>query len=75
MGLEQQNSKVLLQVHCLKLEDTSFNNDMDLGEATLASMSATEFFEPATIDSDVYVGGDNVAKSPALLSYLHTHER
>jgi len=38
-------------------------------------MASSEFFEPAYINKDVYVGGDNVAKSPALFSYLHTMER
>ena len=47
----------------------SFNNNLDLGEMTFASMSAPEFFEPATIKSDVYISGDNVAKSPAFLAY------
>lgn len=36
---------------------------------TLASMSAPEYFEPATINSNVYISGDNVAKSPAFFAY------
>jgi len=44
----------------------------NLGAMTLASMSAPTYFEPATIDKDVYISGDNVAKSPALFSYMFT---
>jgi len=53
----------------------SFNNDLTLGEATLASMSSPEFVEPATINEDVYVSGDNVAKSPALFAYMYEKKR
>lgn len=42
---------------------------------TLASMSAPEFVEPAVIDKDVYISGDNVAKSPALFAYMFTKKR
>lgn len=50
-------------------DSASFDNNLDLGEMTLASMSAPEYFEPATISSNVYISGDNVAKSPAFFSY------
>jgi hypothetical protein len=53
----------------------SFNNDLTLGEATLASMSSPEFVEPATINEDVYISGDNVAKSPALFAYMFEKKR
>lgn len=42
---------------------------------TLASASSTKYFEPATINNDVYISGDNVAKSPALFSYLFTRKQ
>jgi len=47
----------------------SFN----LGAMTLASMSSPEYFEPAKINKDeVFISGDNVAKSPAFFSYMFT---
>ena len=58
----------------------TFSNDLDVGEMVLASMSAIEYFEPASIKSisggknNTYISGDNVAKSPALFSYLD-HKR
>ena len=42
---------------------------------TLASMSSPEFVEPAVIKNDVYISGDNVAKSPALFAYMFTKKR
>lgn len=42
---------------------------------TLASVSSTQYFEPATINNDVYISGDNVAKSPALYAYLFTRKQ
>merc|ERR1712166_344064 len=40
---------------------------------TLASMSSPEYFEPAKINKDeVFISGDNVAKSPAFFSYMFT---
>lgn len=53
-------------------KDQTFDNDLSLGDATLASMSSPEFVEPATINGDVFISGDNVAKSPALFAYMHT---
>ena len=53
----------------------TFNNDLTLGEMTLASMSSPEYVEPAVIDNDVYISGDNVAKSPALFAYMFTKKR
>ena len=45
----------------------------------LASASTPEFFEPAVIGAydglNVYISGDNVAKSPALFAYLKTKRR
>lgn len=38
-------------------------------------MSSPEFVEPATIEKDVYISGDNVAKSPALFAYMFTKKR
>jgi hypothetical protein len=42
---------------------------------TLASVSSSEYFEPATINNNVYISGDNVAKSPALFAYLFTRKQ
>jgi len=42
---------------------------------TVASMSSTEYVSPAVFKDDVYISGDNVAKSPALFSYLFTKQR
>jgi len=55
-------------------------NDLSLGEMTLASMSSPEYVEPAVIAAssglnDVYISGDNVAKSPALFAYMFTKKR
>lgn len=43
---------------------------MDLPDIVLASASSTSFFEPAVIRNDIYLSGDNVARSPALFAYL-----
>jgi len=53
----------------------TFHNDLTLGQMTLASMSTPEFVEPYTINSEVYISGDNVAKSPSLFAYLFTKKR
>ena len=59
----------------------TFSNDLELGQMVLASMSSIEYFQPAPIVaqsagalSNTYISGDNVAKSPALFSYL-THKK
>ena len=59
----------------------TFSNDLDLGDMVLASMSSIEYFQPASIaaqsvgaSNNTYISGDNVAKSPALFSYL-THKK
>jgi len=57
----------------------TFDNNYDIGDMVLASMSSPEFVTPAVIagtnkENDAYISGDNVAKSPAMFSYMFTKE-
>lgn len=42
---------------------------------TWASAVTPDYFKPATIAGDVYISGDNVARSPAFNAYLYANER
>lgn len=42
---------------------------------TLASAATPYYFQPATIGGNLYISGDNIAKSPALFAYMYANER
>ena len=48
---------------------------MTLGQMTLASAVTPYYFKPATIGGDLYISGDNIARSPALFAYMYANER
>ena len=44
---------------------------MSLLDMTWASANTPMYFEPAKIERNYYISGDNAARSPAMFSYLH----
>lgn len=75
--IENRSPRFFSKFSAKNWDKQTFDNNYDIGDMVLASMSSPEFVTPAVIagankKNDVYISGDNVAKSPALLSYLFT---
>jgi len=56
-------------------QEPKFNHNMPLIDMVWTSAVTQYYFKPAVVDGDVYVSGSNVAKSPALYSYLYANEK
>ena len=66
------------------LKEPDFYHHLSLLDMTWASANTPYYFKPASINNgnssteynqDIYISGDNIAVSPALLSYLYANER
>jgi len=48
---------------------------MNLAQMTWASAVTPYYFKPATINNNLYISGDNIAKSPAMFAYMYANEK
>lgn len=54
-----------------------FKHDYTLSDMTWFSASTPRYFQPATDSTgqQIFISGDNVAKSPSLLAYMYATQR
>jgi hypothetical protein len=52
-----------------------FDHDYKLGEMTWMSANTPYYFQPAVVDNEVFISGDNIAKSPSLFAYMYATQR
>ena len=42
---------------------------------TWMSANTPYYFQPAVVDNEVFISGDNIAKSPSLFAYMYATQR